>query len=46
MMRLVFMVLAAGLAGAAVMLDAQQAPPDIVLTNGKVITIDAQFSIA
>ena len=46
MTRLAFMVLAAGLAGAAVMLDAQQAPPDIILTNGKIITVDAQFSIA
>ena len=25
------------------MLDAQQAPPDIILTNGKIITVDAQF---
>ena len=46
MTRLPFVVLAAGLAGAAVMLDAQQAPPDIILTNGKIITVDAQFSIA
>ena len=28
------------------MLDAQQTPPDIILTNGKIITVDAQFSIA
>ena len=27
-------------------LDAQQAAPDIVLTNGKIITVDDQFSIA
>ena len=46
MKRLAFVVLAAGLAGAAVMLDAQQAPQDIILTNGKIITVDAQFSIA
>ncbi len=46
MKRLAFIVLAAGLAGAAVMLDAQQAPPDIILTNGKIITVDAQFRIA
>ncbi len=46
MKRLAFIVLAAGLAGAAVMLDAQQAPPDIILTNGKIITVDDQFRIA
>ena len=27
-------------------LDAQQAPPDIVLTNGKIVTVDDRFSIA
>ena len=46
MKRLAFIVLAAGIAGTAVMLDAQQAPPDIILTNGKIITVDAQFRIA
>src|SRR5262245_27924777 len=38
--------LVAGLAAAAMSLDAQQAPPDIILTNGKIITVDDQFSIA
>jgi predicted amidohydrolase YtcJ len=32
--------------GAVFSLDAQQAPPDTVLTNGKIITVDDQFSIA
>jgi predicted amidohydrolase YtcJ len=32
---------------ASLVLDAQQtAPPDTILTNGKIITVDAQFSIA
>jgi predicted amidohydrolase YtcJ len=31
---------------AALLLEAQQVPPDLILTNGKVITVDAQFSIA
>ena len=46
MKRLTFIALAAGLVGAAVSLEAQQAPPDIILTNGKIITVDAQFRIA
>ena len=46
MKRLLFIALAAGLAGAAVMVEAQQAPADIILTNGKIITVDAQFRIA
>lgn len=46
MKRLLFIALAAGLAGAAVMIEAQQAPADIILTNGKIITVDAQFRIA
>lgn len=28
------------------LLEAQQAPADIILTNGKIITVDTQFSIA
>ena len=36
----------AGLAAAAMSLDAQQAAPDTILTNGKIITVDDQFSMA
>ena len=36
-----------GVTGAAILLDAQQTPPpDIILTNGKIITVDDQFRIA
>jgi predicted amidohydrolase YtcJ len=45
MKRLVFAFLASGLV-AAMSLYAQQPPADIILTNGKIITVDAQFSIA
>jgi predicted amidohydrolase YtcJ len=34
-----------GVAG-VVFLGAQQVPADVILTNGKIITVDAQFSIA
>ena len=33
-------------AGAASLLRAQQAAPDVILTNGKIITVDERFSIA
>ena len=33
-------------AGAASLLQAQQAAPDVILTNGKIITVDDRFSIA
>jgi len=33
-------------AGAAVSLHAQQTPADLVLTNGKIITVDGKFTIA
>jgi predicted amidohydrolase YtcJ len=47
MKRWMFTFLVAGLVGvAAFSLDAQQPPPDIILTNGKIITVDAQFTIA
>ena len=46
MKRLAFVVLLAGLVGLSASLAAQQAPADIILTNGKVITVDDQFSIA
>ncbi len=39
-------VIVAGLTGASILLNAQQAPPDVILTNGKVITVDDRFSIA
>ena len=34
------------LAGTTAIVEAQQAPADIILTNGKVITVDNRFSIA
>jgi predicted amidohydrolase YtcJ len=34
------------IAGVTAMLHAQQPPPDLVLTNGKIITVDDRFSIA
>ncbi len=36
----------AAIAGASMLVSAQQARADIVLTNGKVITVDEKFSIA
>ena len=33
-------------AGAAVSVHAQQPPADLVLTNGKIITVDTKFTIA
>ena len=44
-------VSAAGLIGASILLQAQgqptrQAPPDVVLTNGKIVTVNDQFAIA
>ena len=32
--------------GAVLLLGAQQAAPDLVLSNGKIITVDDRFSIA
>ena len=46
MQRLSLALLAPGLVIASLVLDAQQPAPDIVLANGKIITVDAQFSIA
>jgi len=34
------------LAGAGVIVGAQQRPPDLILTNGKIITVDDKFTIA
>ena len=41
-----FLVLRLALAGAAAMLHAQQPSPDVILTNGKIITVDERFTIA
>jgi predicted amidohydrolase YtcJ len=36
----------AALVGASIVIEAQQAAPDIILTNGKIVTVDDTFSIA
>lgn len=41
-----FSILILSLFGATVGLQAQQLPPDTIMTNGKVITVDDQFRIA
>ena len=46
MQRWMFAILVAGSVGVSILLDAQQAPPDTILTNGKIVSVDAQFSIA
>ncbi len=47
MKRWTLAVLVAGTTALSVLLDAQQAAaPDIILTNGKIITVDDRFSIA
>ena len=47
MKRLTLALMVPVLVVASLALDAQQtAPPDTILTNGKIITVDAQFSIA
>ena len=38
--------LVAGVVGASIAMQAQQTPADVILTNGKIITVDDQFSIA
>ena len=38
--------LVAGVVGASIVMQAQQTPADVILTNGKIITVDDQFSIA
>jgi len=40
------MLLVAALAAISTSLDAQQASPGMILTNGKIITVDDRFSIA
>ena len=32
--------------GASIALNAQQAAPDLILSNGKIITVDERFTIA
>jgi predicted amidohydrolase YtcJ len=46
MKRWTYLFLAAGLIGASILLQAQQPAADIILTNGKIITVDDTFSIA
>jgi len=38
-----FLLLRLALAGVAAMLHAQQPSPDVILTNGKIITVDERF---
>lgn len=40
------LVLRLAIAGAAAMLGAQQPAPDLILSNGKIITVDERFTIA
>ena len=46
MKRVSLALLVPGLVVASLAVDAQQPAPDIILTNGKIVTVDAQFSIA
>jgi predicted amidohydrolase YtcJ len=46
MKHLPSILLVAGIIGFSLSLGAQQPAADLVLTNGKIITVDAQFSIA
>jgi predicted amidohydrolase YtcJ len=46
MRKLAWTLTASAIAAGALSLGAQQAPPDIILTNGKIITVDDQFQIA
>src|SRR5688572_30528108 len=46
MKRWMLTLLMAGHVAFALSLDARQAPPDTILTNGKIITVDGQFRIA
>jgi predicted amidohydrolase YtcJ len=41
-----YALLVGGIVGLSFVLHAQQAPPDTILTNGKIITVDDTFSIA
>ena len=46
MKRLATTLLVGGLVAVSVSLDGQQVAPDLILSNGKIITVDDQFSIA
>ena len=46
MRQLAWIVLVGALAGISMSLHSQQANPDMILTNGKIITVDDRFSIA
>src|SRR5882672_9013970 len=46
MRQLAWIVLVGALVGISMPLYAQQASPDMILTNGKIITVDDRFSIA
>src|SRR5678816_3868015 len=48
MKRWMYLLLAAGFIGASILSSAQQSAPapDTILFNGKIITVDDQFSIA
>jgi hypothetical protein len=46
MRPIAWIVLMGALVGISMSLHAQQASPDIILTNGKIITVDDRFSIA
>src|SRR5438093_10209649 len=46
MRQLAWILLVGMLVGISTSLNAQQANPDLILTNGKIITVDDQFSIA
>ncbi len=45
-MKKLVWTLVVGLVGASLALEAQQAAPDLILSNGKIITVDETFSIA
>jgi predicted amidohydrolase YtcJ len=45
-MKKLIWTLVAGLAVASLAVEAQQAAPDLILSNGKIITVDETFSIA
>ena len=44
--KAMFIAVFAAMAGSSAMLLAQQPAPDLILTNGKIITVDDQFSLA
>jgi predicted amidohydrolase YtcJ len=45
-MKKLVWTLVVGLVGASLALEAQQGAPDLILSNGKIITVDETFSIA